>query len=166
MTTAETTTPPADATQSAPEGATPTDDTAPAENVGEKEIPADEGQPSGRSAKYRERAQAAETRAAELEQQITDYTATIERLQRLHVDQAITAAGVKPAAVHAVTDLADLLGDDGLPDSAKIAAAVKTARDRLGIQPPTFSRQTGMRSGAGAPQPKKDGFAAAFAPRE
>ncbi|CAM3209638.1 hypothetical protein MYCO108962_06615 [Mycobacterium colombiense] len=136
----------------------------------ENGIPADDGEqdsrPRGRAAVYRERAQAAEARASELEQQIAGHAATIERLQRLHVDAAIERAGVKPAAVHAITDLAGLLGDDGLPDPAKITEAVNTAKETLGIQRPTVNRQMGMRSGAGVSPPRKDNWAAAFAPRD
>lgn len=121
----------------------------------------------GRAGQYRQRAQAAEGRVTELEAQSADHVATIERLQRLHVEQAVAATGVKPAAVFAVAELADLLDDTGLPDADKVTAAVEAAREQLGVArvvaPP--SRQFGMRSGAGTPPPKRDGWADAFAPR-
>lgn len=101
----------------------------------------------------------------ELEAQSADHVATIERLQRLHVEQAVAATGVKPAAVFAVAELADLLDDTGLPDADKVTAAVEAAREQLGVgraAPP--SRQFGMRSGAGTPPPKRDGWVGAFAP--
>jgi hypothetical protein len=169
-----TTAPPA--AQDAPEGAAPTDDTAPARNAAENDVPAEgvdadagDGETKGRAAQYRRRAQEAETRAAELEEQITGHTATIERLQRLHVDRAISDTGLKPAAVYAVAQLADLLGDDGLPDQSKLEAAVQAAKEQLGAAPPSppLRREMGMRSGAaGHPRPKRDGWAGAFAPRE
>lgn len=128
----------------------------------------DDAEPRGRSAQYRKRAQDAEARAVEVEAQAAEHVATIERLQRLHVEQVVTAAGVKPGAVFAVTELADLLGEDGLPDPAKIEAAIDLARDQLGVRryEHPVQRQLGMRSGAaGHPQPKKDGWAAAFSRR-
>lgn len=131
---------------------------------------AGEGEPKGRAAQYRKRAQDAEARAAQLEEQITGHAATIERLQRLHVDRAITETGLKPAAVYAIAGLADLLGDDGLPDPAKITAAVTAARDQLGAAPKAAAvqRQRGLVSGAsGYPAgPKPNGWAGAFAPRD
>lgn len=129
----------------------------------------DSAEPRGRAARYRDRAQAAEAKVAEVEAQSAELAATIERLQRLHVETAVAAAGVKPGAVFAVSELADLLDEDGLPDAAKIDAAIDAAREQLGVrrreQP--MHRQLGMRSGAaGHPQPKRDGWAAAFARRD
>ncbi|MGH3262888.1 MAG: hypothetical protein ACRDNS_12910 [Trebonia sp.] len=129
----------------------------------------DEAEPRGRAAKYRERAQAAEARVTEVEQARDELAGTVERLQRLHVEQAVERAGVKPAAVFAVADLGDLLGDDGLPDDAKVAAAIKSAREELGVKQPTvadYRNGSGLRSGAGVPQPRRDGWSAAFARRD
>ncbi|MGH3969539.1 MAG: hypothetical protein ACRDTV_15840 [Mycobacterium sp.] len=126
-------------------------------------------EPRGRAAKYRQRAQESEAARDAAEQKATGLAGTIERLQRLHVEQAITAAGIKPAALWAVAELADLVDDDGLPDDAKIAAATKTARDQLGIKPPNLAglRERGqLLSGAGAPQPRRDGWSAAFGRRD
>lgn len=112
------------------------------------------------AAKWRSKFRAAETT-------IAGQTATIERLQRLHVDAAITTAGMKPAAVHAITALTELLGDDGLPDAEKVAAAVGQARDRLGIPKPDPLREyrlSGLRSGAGEAPPRRDNWTAAFTP--
>jgi len=61
--------------------------------------------------------------------------------------------GIKPTALWASgTQLQDLLGDDGVPDLEKITAAVKAARDTLGIQPATHP-QLGSRAGSGASGP-------------
>ncbi|TXH28697.1 MAG: hypothetical protein E6R06_00270, partial [Mycobacterium sp.] len=51
------------------------------------------------SAGYRERATTAET--------------TVAALQQQHAERLIDAAGVKPAAVFALTTITDLLADDG-----------------------------------------------------
>lgn len=134
------------------------------ENDGTGEV-----EPKGRAAGYRKRAQDAEAKVAEVEAHSAELTATIEQLQRLHVENAVTAAGVKPGAVFAVAELADLLDEAGLPDAAKIEAAIDAAREQLGVRrhEHPLQRQLGMRSGAsGHPQPKKDGWAAAFARRD
>lgn len=175
MTTAEDTEPAAPAPTPTDADETPTAGT---DTPGEPESGAegetdgsgdDSAEPRGRAAGYRKRAQDAEARVAEVEAQVAEHVATIARLQRLHVDRAITETGLKPAAVYAVAQLADLLGDDGLPDQSKLEAAVKAAKVQLGAAPPPmpFRREMGMRSGAtGHPQPKKDGWAAAFARRD
>ncbi len=126
----------------------------------------DDGEPRGRAGRYRERAQAAEARVAEMETQAGELTATVERLQRLHVEQVINAAGVKPAAVFAVAELADLIDDAGLPDTAKVQKAIGAAREQLGVPAPGIVRQQELRSGAGASPPRKNGWASAFAPRD
>jgi len=145
---------------------TGTDDTTESGNGREDDAqPQDDAPESGKlsreAAKWR-------TKFRDAEQQIAGQTATIERLQRLHVDAAITAAGVKPAAVYAVTGLGDLLGDDGLPDLGRIKAAVETARAELGIEKPNpfrEHRRNGLQSGAGVSPPARDGWAAAFSPK-
>ncbi|CPR12432.1 hypothetical protein BN971_03731 [Mycobacterium bohemicum DSM 44277] len=124
------------------------------------ETEADDDRPGRREARYRKRAQEAEAQRDAL-------SATVERLQRRQVEQVITAAGLKPAAVFAVAELKDLLAEDGTPDPSKLDAAVRTARDQLGITRPIVQRQMGMRSGAsGHPQPKRNGWTKAFSPRD
>lgn len=149
-----------------PEAKTGTDDTTDTGNGREDGAQPQDDAPEGgklsrEAAKWR-------TKFRDAEQQIAGQTATIERLQRLHVDAAITAAGVKPAAVHALTELADLVGEDGLPDADKITAAVAKARDELGITKPNpirEHRRNGLQSGAGVQPPARDGWAAAFGPQ-
>jgi len=110
------------------------------------------------NAGYRDRAKVAEQ--------------TIATMQRQHVEQAAIAAGLKPAALWAVTQLDDLLADNGAPDAGKIAAAVKTARDQLGIDqqrraaPPRPGAGAPLRSGSGAPQQVRNPWSAAFKPAE
>ncbi|MBX7434567.1 hypothetical protein JDV09_21060 [Mycobacterium sp. Y57] len=60
--------------------------------------------------------------------------ATVEALQRSQIDAIADSAGVRPAAVHAVAALSDMVGDDGAVDPRKVADAVKQARDTLGVQ--------------------------------
>ncbi|KUI00925.1 hypothetical protein AU189_11460 [Mycolicibacterium acapulense] len=97
--------------------------------------------------------------------------ATVAHLQRQAADQAIKAAGLKPAAVWAVTKLGDVLDGQGGVDSKKLAAAMSTARDQLGVTAPAKripKPGTGgaLRSGSGVPQEKPRGFTDAFAPRD
>ncbi|MBI2696153.1 hypothetical protein [Mycobacterium nebraskense] len=125
-------------------------------------------EPKGRAAQYRKRAQDAEAKVAEVEAQSAELAATVERLQRLHVEQSIAATGLKPAAVFAVAQLSELIGEDGLPDKSKLDAAVHAAQEQLGAapKPAAVQRQRGMVSGAsGYPAgPKSNGWAAAFSP--
>ncbi|MGV0720643.1 hypothetical protein ABQF17_17520 [Mycolicibacterium elephantis] len=106
---------------------------------------------------------------ASLRQRAKTAEATVQHLQRQAADKAITAAGLKPAAVWAIAELGDVLDDHGGIDTAKLAAAIKQATEQLGVQPP--KRRTPrpgagspLRSGLGVPEGKPRGFAAAFAP--
>lgn len=144
-----------------------TDTSGDAENGAEAEN--DGAEPRGRAAQYRRRAQDAEAARDEALQQVTEHVAVIERLQQRLVERVVAEAGVKVAAVLAVSPLVDLLDDDGLPDIDKINTAIDAARDQLGVRrhEHPIQRQLGMRSGAsGHPQPRKDGWAAAFARRD
>lgn len=95
--------------------------------------------------------------------------AAVTAMQQQAADQAITAAGLKPPAVWAVTELADVLGEDGSIDDAKLSAAMSTAKEQLGVQPRRPAPRPGagseLRSGSGVPLSKPRGFAGAFAPR-
>jgi hypothetical protein len=105
------------------------------------------------SAGYRERATTAET--------------TVAALQQQHAERLIDAAGVKPAAVFALTTITDLLADDGTVDPEKVTAAVTRARQELGVtgRPQPLRPQGGLTSGTGAPKVQK-GWQSAFAPPE
>ncbi|OBH20785.1 hypothetical protein [Mycolicibacter sinensis] len=121
----------------------------------------------GRAAGYRQRAQEAETALEEARGEVTRLREQVAGYRRSAVEAAITATGLKPAAVLAVADLDSLIGDDGQPNQQAIAAAVVKARDELGVQRPTIHRQVGMRSGASAPeQPRRDPWSAAFGPAD
>ncbi|TXI56485.1 hypothetical protein [Mycolicibacter arupensis] len=105
------------------------------------------------SAGYRERATTAEN--------------TVAALQQQHAERLIDAAGVKPAAVFALTTITDLLADDGTVDPEKVTAAVTRARQELGVtgRPQPLRPQGGLTSGTGAPKVQK-GWQSAFAPPE
>ncbi|UVO13790.1 hypothetical protein NM962_06860 [Mycobacterium sp. SVM_VP21] len=105
------------------------------------------------SAGYRERATTAETTVAALRQQ--------------HAERLIDAAGVKPAAVFALTTITDLLADDGTVDPEKVTAAVTRARQELGVtgRPQPLRPQGGLTSGTGAPKAQNT-WQSAFAPPE
>jgi hypothetical protein len=121
----------------------------------------------GRAASYRQRAQEAETARDTALARVGQLEAVVEQFQRSAVEQAAAEAGLKPTALWAVSELAELLDDAGQPDSEKIAAAVDAARDQLGVARPRIHRQLGMRSGASAPeQPRQNPWAAAFAPTD
>lgn len=121
----------------------------------------------GRAAGYRQRAQEAETALEEARGEVTRLREQVAGYRRSAVEAAITATGLKPAAVLAVADLDSLIAEDGQPNQQAIAAAVVKARDELGVQRPTIHRQVGMRSGASAPeQPRRDPWSAAFGPAD
>lgn len=91
--------------------------------------PAEPGEsPNAEAAKWRKQLREAQQRSDQL-------AAQVEALQRQQVEAAIGLSGIKPAALWAVTELADLLDDNGGVDNDKVAAAVERARDELGVQP-------------------------------
>lgn len=104
------------------------------------------------NASWRDRAKAAES--------------AVDVMRRSEVERAAQAEGLKPAAIWAVTELSDLLSDDGGIDSGKINAAIATARDRLGIGTHTPSTGPGFASGSGVPKVEAPSFQTAFARRE
>lgn len=105
------------------------------------------------SAGYRDRAKAAET--------------AVTALQRQQVETHAAAAGLKPAALWATTELAEVLNPEtGEVDFGQVNAAVKAARESLGIPKGVPITRGGFSSGSGVPQGTPKGFAAAFAPPE
>lgn len=108
------------------------------------------------AAKYRRRLR-------EAEQQRDELAARVSALQRRQAEAMLPAA-VKPAAVWAVTELADVLDDDGLVDAAKLDAAVTAAREHFGITKPakgTFVPGVGNQPDG---RPRADGWKQAFTP--
>lgn len=115
------------------------------------------------AAKLRKRAQAAEAERDQLRDQL-------EALQRQQVDQQVTAAGIKSAAVWAAgTELAELLAEDGTIDAEAVTAAIERAHAELGVTPVgkggapipgATDRPTAF------PQDAGQQFAQAFAPKK
>lgn len=91
----------------------------------------DAGDGSGReAAKYRRRLRDAEAARDQLAEQV-------ESLQRSEVERLATVDGLRPAALWASgVELADLLGDDGTVNAAKVSAAIEASRKQLGIPAP------------------------------
>lgn len=110
----------------------------------------------------RDRVRAAEDRAQAAE-------AARTALQQQAADEAIEAAGLKPAAVWHDSKLADVLADDGTIDRAKLTAAMKTAMRTLDVIPrrpvPRPGAGAPLRSGAGVPLEKPNTWVNAFGPR-
>ena len=103
------------------------------------------------SAGYRDRAKAAET--------------AVTALQRQQVETHAAAAGLKPAALWATTELADVLNPEtGAVDFGQVNTAIKAARESLGIPKNAGVTRGSLSSGSGVPQETPKGFAAAFAP--
>lgn len=120
----------------------------------------EESEESGNAeaAKYRKRLRDTEAERDRLAEQVT-------ALQRQQVDARIAAKGVKPAAVWAITNLPDVLGEDGAVDDDKVDAAIQTARDQLGITPIGKGNYVpGVGNMPSAP-PKTDRWSEAFTPK-
>lgn len=62
-----------------------------------------------------------------------DLAARVEALQRQQVGRLLEGHNVKPEALYAAVELADLLGEDGTVDAEKLSAAVATVREKFGI---------------------------------
>lgn len=106
---------PAEEEQPTPEAADPAQAEQPEESEGNAE-----------AAKFRKRLRETEAERDRLRDQVT-------ALQRQQIEARVASAGVRPAALWAVTQLADLLTEDGAIDDTKIDTAVQTARDQLGV---------------------------------
>lgn len=111
------------------------------------------------AARQADNQQAAE-RITALEQQLT-------AMRRDHIGATAATFGIKPAALWASgAQVDDLLGEDGVPDADKIRAAVEQARAELGITQKKPLPAGGLKSGTMRPQPPRNSWREAFAPRE
>jgi hypothetical protein len=113
----------------------------------------DSESPNAEAAKYRTRLRDAESERDALAERVT-------ALQLSRAEDLITRARLKPAAVFAVTTLADLLDESGAVSPEKVAAAVTAAKTTLGID-------SGLRVPAEGRNPaaaSRGTFAAAFTP--
>lgn len=153
---ADTAVTPAESPTAATEAAddTTTADTADGDDGGDDS----DSHPGRREARYR-------TQLRQAEAERDDLRAQVQTLQRAQVDAVIESHGVKAKAVWAAgAELSDLLGANGLPDAAKIKAAVNATRSEFGIVKAARPNPTGLKSGAGIPQAAPKGWLSAFEP--
>lgn len=109
------------------------------------------------AAKYRRRLR-------DTEKQRDTLAAHVEALQRAHIEAALTKSGVKPDAVFAVAELADLVAEDGTIDADKLAAAVDAARAKFGITTPSKGAHVPGVGNQPATRPRADAWRDAFTP--
>lgn len=102
------------------------------------------------NAGYRDRAKAAES--------------AVETLQRQQVETRVAAHAMKPAALWATTELADVIDPEtGAVDFGKVDAAVKAARTTLGLNEHMPARRQGLASGTGITPSAGPSWESAFA---
>lgn len=91
---------------------------------------ADGDGPGREAAKYRRRLRDTEVERDRLAERV-------ESLQRAEVERQAAADSLRPAALWSSGfELADLLTDDGTVSAAKVSAAIKASREKLGIPAP------------------------------
>lgn len=121
--------------------------------VGENHPPDDDTEPTGsEAAKYRRRLRDTEKERDEL-------AARVEAMQRQQVETLLSRERMTPKALWAVTELADVLTDDGLVDPVKVKAAAQAARKELGIDAGLYVAAEGK-----VPKPAGNTFTTAFKP--
>lgn len=115
---------------------------------------AGEGEGSNReAAKYRRRLREAEAERDALAERV-------ETLQRAEVERIAGGASVKPAALWASgASLPELLTEDGTVDPEKVATAVQTARDQLGLAAPRASNYVPREGATTGTRRSPDGMA-------
>lgn len=113
-------------TETTPEAVDATEDTTAAEDHTE---PPEDDDGSREAAKWRRKLRDTEGERDAL-------AARLEAVQRQQIENLLAASGVKPQAVWAVAELADLLADDGSIDTDSVTKAVTAARERFGIATP------------------------------
>lgn len=158
---------PADAAPEPDETATAvasSDDTA--QDDAEPEAEADdESNPNAEAAKYRHKLRDEKTAHQETRAALEAATARVEALQRQQIENLISGSHVKPAAVWAVTELADMVGEDGTVSVEAVNTAIDTARKTLGIQPIGKGAYVPAMGSRPDGTPKTDGWADAFKPK-
>jgi len=142
------------------------EESAAVEEPTEQPDPAEESNPNTEAAKWRHKFRDEQTTHKETQTQLADMSARVEALQRQQVEALLDASKVKPAALWATTDLAQLVADDGTVDAGAVTKAIDAARKTLGIAPVGKGNHipgVGNRPD-GLPR-KSDGFVDAFKPR-
>ena len=87
----------------------------------------DPGDPGREAAKYRVRVRALET-------ENTSLAAQVAALQRAQIAAQAADAGLRADAIWLTAELETMLSDSGAVDTDKVAAAIKFARNSLGIE--------------------------------
>lgn len=145
---------------------TPVEDSNPVEDSTDLEAVADAEQPdpeqspedeagNSEAARWRRKLREAEAERDALAQRL-------EAVQRQQVETLL--GGVKPQAVWAVAELADLLNEEGGIDPEKVSAAVEAARERFGITKPAKGNHIPGVGNQPSSLPKGDAWKEAFAP--
>ncbi len=121
------------ATSDAPQGAVDDSISGPVKDAGGaaggQETPSGGESGNAEAKKWRKKLRDTEAELGRLREQV-------ETMQRDQVDGMAAAAGVKPQAIWAVTDLDGLLDpESGVVDAALVSAAMESARETLGVQP-------------------------------
>lgn len=112
---------------------------------------------SAEAARYRRKLRDAE-------KQLQSVTEQLNAVQKQHAENMLADLGVKPDAIWAVAELADLLAEDGSIDADKLAQAVAAARERFGIPPTPKGTVVPGVGNQPASQPKLDTWTDAFGP--
>jgi hypothetical protein len=117
-----------------------------------------DAQQGAEAARYRRRLRQTETERDDLARRV-------EALQRQQIEALLAQEHVTPQALWATTQLADLVGDDGLVDPELVSAAASAAREELGItEQPKRTGMAGLHSGTMRPPPSIDRWVDAFTP--
>ncbi|MGD9620073.1 MAG: hypothetical protein AB7G47_09745 [Mycolicibacterium sp.] len=130
----------------------------------EQPDPDEDANPNHEAAKWRHKYRDEQTAHKTTQEALTAATTKVEALQRQQVEAMLSAAHVKPAAVWAITELGQLLSEDGTVNVEAVQEAVGRARETLGIQPlgkGTFIANLGNRPDRlpAASNPWRDAFA-------
>lgn len=110
------------------------------------------------AAKYRRRLREAQA-------ELKTVTAQLDAVQRQQIEAMLEPSGVKPEAIWAVTELAELLDDTGSIDPDKLAGAIEAAREKFGI--PKISKGNYVPGVGNQPSaiPRADAWTDAFKPK-
>lgn len=126
----------------------------------------EESTPNSEAAKWRHKFRDEQNTHKETRVALESMTTRVEALQRQQVEALLDEAKVKPAALWATTELAQLVAEDGTVDPKAVSTAIDAARKTLGINPiskGSIVPGVGNRP-PGVPR-KSDAFADAFKPK-
>jgi len=125
----------------------------------------EESTPNSEAAKWRHKFRDEQNGHKETRTALESMTARVESLQRQQVEALLDAARIKPAALWATTELAQLVAEDGTVDPKAVKTAIEAARKTLGIAPLGKGNVVpGIQRPDGIPR-SQNAFADAFKPR-